>query len=203
MEIKEIVDSLEINGIRDQLIKDKKQLFKNEREMALLTHDREVGLFAFNFDEYLNLIEKSKESDDIKLKKRINELEEFFTNYEMSDKVNRYVELRNESYRIINRNDYYYKLINIYLRGELSDIDLPQIYVKYGNKYRHIIDDELIKNSINSEDIVISPIYDMESKRDYRHFYNKVSFHYLEELSNDCEFGLENKKLGKVLVKNA
>ncbi len=58
IEIKNIIDSLGIKGVKDQLDKDKKQLFQNEREMASLTHDREVGLFAFKLDEYLYLLEK-------------------------------------------------------------------------------------------------------------------------------------------------
>ena len=97
-------------------------------------------------------------------------------------------------------------LVNIDLRRELSRIDTPNIFIAQ-SEYdfdKHIIDGSPLISSImlNEKDItIVSPIYEMESNRDFRHFYNKTSFKYLEGVCEDYSLDLEGKKLGKIKIK--
>ncbi len=102
----------------------------------------------------------------------------------------------------------YYKTINVDFREQLHTIDVPEIYVYQGvsksdNKLklsRHIMLGDVEESYYDTPNIVIYPIYDKRSNRATRHFYNDVSFKYLEQLSQDLDFNPKVKKLGRVNI---
>ena len=70
------------------------------------------------------------------------------------------------------------------------------------NLFKNIISKKSLNQEYNKREIyLISPIYNMDSFRDFRHFYNKTSFHYLESLCEDYSFDINNKNLGKIKVR--
>ena len=97
-------------------------------------------------------------------------------------------------------------IIVIDLREELSKHELPNIYVyqedNHDPLFRHIIvPDRIVTASFTEDGMAIFPLYILDSNREFRHFYNKTSFKYLEELSIDRSYNLENKRFGKVIIK--
>ncbi|MBR4177885.1 MAG: hypothetical protein IKR57_00885 [Bacilli bacterium] len=191
--IRDIVRECKVHEKKAELIRNKKTMFELDRYMAKLTFDREVGLYAFNIDKYYDL-----EEDRKKNKKELELIASKLLELERLDKVLEYKKAR-EQFEILGYyKDEYFKSVNIYLRNALTEYKDPFVYIAQSNGFKNIISKE------NNEEVfgtVIYPIYDMKSIRDFRHFYNKTSFHYLEELSEDYSFDVEGKKLGKILVK--
>lgn len=202
-DIKRVVDFCNIDEKRNKLQESRQIIFNNERQMSHLTFNRTVGLYAYNLDKYLSLLElyyiELDENKKEKYKKELDELLLKLESLENNENVKKYIDLRLENESLRKCVDDYCKSINIRLRNRLMDLDVPEIYVKSGNAhYTHIImNDEIIRDEKSSE-IVIYPYYELSSNRDYRHFYNRISFHYLEELSKDCEFSVREKSLGKI-----
>ena len=200
--IKFCVQICQIEERRIKHEKTKIELFNLERQMAKMTFDRQVGLYAFKLDKYEILLNNIPESSQQEILKLYNELKEMKKNHN----IRIYKSLR-EKYQLLKESlSDYPRSINIDLRNELKDIELPNIYVYQEDKdvsiYKHII----LYNNITSElskkrNIIIYPEYPLQSNREYRHFYNKISYKYLEELSKDYSFNIERKNLNKIKVK--
>ena len=194
-DIKQIVEELRVKEKKQEYIDNNERMFQLDRHMAKLTFDREVGLYALTYDRYSDKTKSTEELEKLKL-----ELESL----ERLESVAYYKAIRREYDRLNNKRDEYFKCVNIDLRRELSRLELPNIYTLQ-SEYdfdKHIIDKSPLTNEYSKRNIIIvSPIYNMKSIRDFRHFYNKTSFKYLECLSEDYSFELENKKIGKVLIR--
>ena len=103
----------------------------------------------------------------------------------------------------------YCKCINIDLRNDLRILDLPNIFVFQGyidrfqklKVARHIILGEAIQVYKDTPDTIIYPVTELVSKRKFRHFYNRTSFNYLEQLAIDESFDIKTKKLGRIIIK--
>ena len=187
---------------KDNLDYYKQQIFENEREMSRLAFDRDVGLYALTYDRLsstpINTDEDQNKKDE--MIKTLGELEHL-------SGVQKYKELMEINDFIKREISRYYIAVNCALRSRLCDyVRMPGIYVKSQNNYTHIVDnydyldsDEIKK--LNLDVTLVEPVYEMESKRDLRHFYNKTSFHYLESMLDDLELEIDGKKLGKVLIK--
>ena len=102
----------------------------------------------------------------------------------------------------------YYITINIILRKELLDHGIPNIYVFQGvldkdndlKLYRNIVSPNSVKTELDDEDIGLYPAHDIESQRDYRKFYNRLSFRYMEGLTRDYSFDLDSKNIKNAKV---
>lgn len=209
-EIREIVERLKIREVKKAYLDNKDKLFKMERLMSTMIFDREVGLYAFYADEVNYFVKKLIDSDSFcreKICKEIYASERKMKELEKNSKIEDYAILRNQYYNVIFNNGYYdnyFKLINITLREEISKLKKSDIYISQ-SKYdydKNIIDSTwLTFDKIEKGTTIIEPVYDMQSNRDFRHFYNKTSFKYLEQLTEDYSFDLENKNLGKVKIK--
>lgn len=209
-EIREIVERLKIKEYKEGYLNNQERLFKLERLMSTMTFDREVGLYAFYMDEINYLIKELVDSEPFdreKICEKINALEIKANELEKKSKVQDYIMLRKQYFNISFNNKYYdnyFKLINITLREELSKLKKNDIYIAQ-SKYdydKNIIDSSsLTFDKLEKGTILIEPVYDMESFRDFRHFYNKTSFKYLEELTEDYSFDLDGKNLGKVKIR--
>ena len=209
-EIREIVERLKIKEYKEGYLNNQERLFKLERLMSTMTFDREVGLYAFYMDEINYLIKELVDSEPSireKICEKINTIEIKANELEKKSKVQDYIMLRKQYFNILFNNKYYdnyFKLINITLREELSKLKKNDIYIAQ-SKYdydKNIIDSSsLTFNKIEKGTILIEPVYDMNSNREFRHFYNKTSFKYLEGLTEDYSFDLEGKNLGKVKIR--
>ncbi len=205
-DIKYVVESLEIPQLKKELQEDRKRLFELKCEMSRLTFDRNVGLYAYYVDEIDYLITKLENNTPEKVKEIVSQIKQLeFQAMQMTScpGVNEYSMLRDEYYELLLKNDYYLA-INIGLRERLPQfVEMPKIYVEQSHFDfdKHIIDGSPLKPVDENSSIVVDPLYYMESLRDYRHFYNKVSFKYLEQLCEDYSFDLEGKKLGKVRIR--
>ena len=117
--------------------------------------------------------------------------------------VQEYIVLKKQLDELENEISDYYYFMQINLREILVDLDDPDVNIYYG-----VLDDEEVMNNVISAELIdydpdktiILPEKELNSKRKLRHFYNKVSFKYLDELSKDNSFNVETKKLGKVKV---
>ena len=197
-DIERIVKDLKVHEKKENLIYERKKIYKNEREIARLVLNYNTGKMAHALDEYYylcNILAKNQK-DKIRIKKRLSELKKEINELGYFPEINHYLDLRTENAISKLNLDEYYKTINISLRYQLKQLELPDIYVYNGGCYKHIIDGK-IKNELEDQSITVFPYYDISSKRDLRHFYNKLSFQYLENMTNDYSFDIEDKDLGK------
>ncbi len=205
-DIKYVVDYLEIPRLKKEKEEREKRLFFLNREMAKLTFNRNVALYAFYTDEidYLILKQKScSKEESKKIKDKIIDLNNKALKLTIYPQVREYFLLRDEYYKLLLKKDYFI-VVNYNLREELPRfVELPPIYVEQSHfeADKHIIDKTPLNPDDEEKSILVDPLYYMESIRDYRHFYNKVSFHYLEQLCEDYSFDLQGKDLGKVHIR--
>ena len=204
--IKEVVEGLHIPFLRNELQENREELFKLERTMSNMTLDHSVGLYAYNLDKINYLLEIMEYSVDKNLiYDNLKEIEVKVKELEKNPKVQEYKKVYKKHRCLKSTLHNYYQVINIDLRESLANnLELPNIYVEqhyydYYNYYKHIITKDILVPEIvmgNMDYTLISPTHDMDSFRDFRHFYNRISYKYLEALTMDYSFDLEGKKLG-------
>lgn len=194
-ELKELIVSSGLQEEKRKLQIYRDEIFQNESRMSKLTFDRNVGLYVFSFDKYLDLLssENSNEEEEEKLLDVMSSLEHL-------EGVQEYLRLREINDLLKTRIDNYFRDVNIGLRNRLINLDLPEIFVYGKDRITHIIDNKRIKSMLANVDTIIYPLYDIKSLRDLRHFYNKLSFHYLNEMVDDCDYDISSKKLGKIRI---
>ena len=198
-DLKYVVDLLKIHEKKEKLVKERERLFDIKRQMSKMTFNRNVGLYGFFMDEMDYLMSELNTTDDNRneIIGKIRDLRDKTAILLEDEEVKRYAKIRDEYYHLLFDNDYFIT-VNCDLRRFLTVIGVPNIYVSQGEDTKNIV----YKNLKNTDKhyYLISPVYDMESLRDFRHFYNKVSFRYLEELCDDYSYRLDGKKLGKVKI---
>lgn len=194
-ELKDLIISSGLQEEKRKLQIYRDEIFQNESRMSKLTFDRNVGLYVFSFDKYLDLIssENSNEEEEEKLLDVMSSLEHL-------EGVQEYLRLSEINDLLKTRIDNYFRDVNIGLRNRLINLDLPEIFVYGKDRITHIIDNKRIKSMLANVDTIIYPLYDIKSLRDLRHFYNKLSFHYLNEMVDDCDYDISSKKLGKIRI---
>ena len=207
--IERIVNELEIKQSKELLEESKKKIFANEREMAKLTFNIDVGRYAFDLDEfdyYSSMISKTKKIEKAnELFKKLTDINSRIINCKKTSDIEKYDNLKSEIISLRRDCKIYYRLINNELREYLKSYDIPDIYVYQGkidDKYdycKNILSPDIV-STCNNNDNIVYPEYDIKSNRDLRHFYNKVSFKYLEELTKDYSYKLEGKNIGKVRI---
>ena len=185
----------EIKRIREQkekIIKDQPKILSLKTKISDLKIHRNVAIYAYFMDKilieeeihsYLDIAKKLKDDENvqkyIKLKKQLDSLEQ--------EKID------------------YYKEIQTKLKDQINRKKEATAFVYYGrDEDNHIITRDITSSQLSLLDLdeqVILPFKELESKRKIRHFYNRVSFKYLEELTKDNDFSLNNKNLGRVKVK--
>lgn len=193
-ELKNLILSSGLKEEKEKLQSYRDELFDNGRKMAKLTFDRRVGLYAFSFEKYLYLM-MDEDSDE-----EINRLLDTMSSLEEIEGVQEYLRLRGKNDLLKSKIDNYFRDVNIGLRRNLSELELPNIYVYGKDKFIHIIESDNEKSISTSEDTLVYPYYNLSSLRDLRHFYNKLSFHYLNEMIDDYDFDVRSKKLGKIKI---
>ena len=183
---------LKIKNLKEQ----KEQIIKNQRvilqlkiKMSDLTIHNNVAQFAHAIDE---MLEEHKVSEYLKLA----------TNFKDDENVQEYIELRRNLNKLENEIIEYYQKIQKDLKKAIKkrQISTPNIY--YGrDEKNNIITKNITTNQLSllkeSKEVIL-PTTELQSKKNIRHFYNRISFKYLEQLVNTNDYSLEEKNLGRV-----
>lgn len=203
--IKTIVEELGITEKRNRLIKNTYEMMSTKSEMSKLSFTREVGLYVYDCDKLSFLLENPQEKDQTE----ITRLQEETKTLSTRSDVMIYIHLEEYLEQLKKENQEYYKSIQIDLRKELMEIELPEIYVYQGafkddsnfKLSRHIIvPGSVIAYYNENSETTVYPLIPIKSQRDARHFYNRTSFHYLEEVTKDYNFDLKGKNIGKTKI---
>ena len=200
MEIKSIVEGL------GRLMQNTLKIFQIKSDMSKLTLNREVGLYLLDREKIATLKQEGKEEDleTKRLKAEVRWLSK-------KNDIIAYNALADTLDLLKGENQEYYRSIQVDLREELLNMQLPQIFVYQGalddkgelKLCRHIISPSSVMAFYKEgSETIVYPMKPEMSQREARHFYNRTSFRYLEELTKDNSFSLKGKKLGKVKTLN-
>ena len=188
--IEEIVNLYNLKEKRERITSNRREITHLKKEMSDLKIDRDVAIYAA-------ALEKMSYCEEM--------LGYLALTISLSAKPNvkKYSQLRKQVIELEQQIAEYYRSVQIALRNRLMYSDAPDIYVYYGiynNEVitKNIVSPELAK--LSEDNTTIFPYEEITSKRKLRHFYNKKSFKYLEEVSKDNSLSLEGKDLGKVKV---
>ena len=203
-EIKQIVDKLKITDKRNKLIENNNKILKLKTAMSKLALFKNVAHYAYNY-RLIEYLEKEETEESLF---EIIKLEEENAILLADENVYLYKILQDYIKILEKENSDYYQTIQTKLRYELMSLNHPNIYIyqgkldpKYKDKaFMHIIDYTHYFTDGNYPDISIMPYDELDSNRQNRHFYNGVSFKYLEELTKDYSFDLDNKNIGRVKI---
>lgn len=200
--IKNVLDELEIPKRKELLLKNKREIMNLKCELSELCMHKNVAQYAYNLQmiDYLNKINNTNP---------VYKINDFIDHNKLLEKDG-YVLLYKEFLGLLKmlelENNNYPKLIQTTLREHLMSLNAPKIYI-YQGKIEDGIDyyvDIISKSSYMSESskprTSIFPYEDIDSNRKFRHFYNNVSYKYLESLTDDYSFDLDNKRLGRVKI---
>ena len=198
-EIKDIIEYCEIENKREKLNRNKILIPRIKRVMSDLCININVSKYA-----YYKSILQSKNCSPSEREAILEEIERL----NKDKNIIEYIELEKYLQSLYDEIIDYYRTIQEDLRYELLELDTPDIYVLQKpideNGYKeakHIINkDAIVRYKDSFKETLIMPNKENSSKRKNRHFYNQVSFRYLEELSKDYNFDLDNKDIGKVKV---
>ncbi len=196
--IKEIVKYYEIEEKRERVFHNNLLILQIKKMMSDLSLYHNVSRYIYDLDKikYCDEFEKSMLLNEIDFLKK-------------DEHVIIYIELKKHIDRLEEEIKEYYKTIQVDLRRELISLNTPDIFVnqdyiddKKDMKFaRHIISpSSLLVYDDDYSETMISSYKDLKSKRSKRHFYNQVSFRYLEELSKDYNYDLDGKYLGNVKI---
>ena len=212
MQIRKFVKRCKVQEKKEKLIETKKMLLKLQSEMANLTLNYEVGKYVYMLDEYDNLRAEKNAVTGIemgKLNVKMMSMGKELKKMEGNPKIIKYLELKRKYLELLAVVGEYAESINYDFRRCFYDYNIPKIFVFQGyigenneiTTAKNIILPDTIALYRKVTDTIIYPIEDNNSNKSLRHFYNKVSFKYLEEMTNDYSFDLESKNLGKVKIR--
>jgi hypothetical protein len=181
----------ELRGQKEKILNNKNKITSLKKQISDLKINRNVAIYAHSLDE----IKRGEELHcHLSLIKRLK----------TDSNVQEYIVLKKELDSLEKQKIDYYKEIQTKLKDTISKKDDPNIFVYYG---KDIYDDTRTKNIVNDQisyeeqdNTIILPQKELKSNRKIRHFYNKTSFKYLEQVINTNDFSLNNKKLGKVKI---
>ena len=193
--IKKVVDNLELSNKKEKIIKNRRMILDLKYKMSGLCFNINVAHYAYNLCE-IKYLEKDNKID--KVFELLNENKKLETDYN--------VLLYKECFSMIELLEkeisYYHKMINVDLRERLLDIEYPKIYIYQGNIDNNYYFTDIIGKELYESDripnLAIFPVKDIDSNRKFRHFYNNISFRYLEGLTEDYSYEIESKNLGRI-----
>ena len=188
--IEGIIKDNKILEKKEKILKNKQEITRLKKQMSDLTINRNVAIYAYAVQK-------------VNLSEEVHSYMEIMKQVSEDPIVQEYKKLQKELMKLEEEIADYYYFIQINLREKLEKLENPNIYTYYG----FLDDDPVIRNIIDAEIIdydedntIIMPEKEFKSNRKIRHFYNKISFKYLEALAKDNSFEVEGKDLGKVKV---
>ena len=174
---------------KEQIIKNESKVLQLKIKMSDLTIHNNVAQFAHAIDE---MLEEHKVSEYLKLA----------TKFKDDENVQEYIELRRNLNKLENEIIENKKKIQKDLKKAIKkrQISTPNIY--YGrDEKNNVITKNITTNQLSllkeSKEVIL-PTTELKSKKNIRHFYNRISFKYLEQLVNNNDYSLEKKDLGRV-----
>lgn len=212
--VRSIVDELNLREKKYQHEENRRKIEDVEILMSDMAKDN-VALYI-DYVSWINFFKKyfwnlTKEQQKF-AKEEMERLKEKISILKGDPNVIEYLRMQKELSRLRTIEDEYYKTIHSDFRRELIESvgqRLPEIYVDQGDYATHIVVPGTMQTIDYPEqvNVLIAPnIADesddkrIDSVRKARKFYNQVSFRYLMQLSEDYDFGLEGKDLGKVKI---
>ena len=197
----QLVEACDIKQRRNKHSWNVNQAKLYKKEIKKLERSSAVKMYLFKINRLNHLLETGNKKDIFEirmLRKEIGTLENHYG-------VMKYKRFNDELLIFEEFIKKYYICINVILRNELLNYDIPDIFVYQGqvdgyDLYRNILVPNSVKLGLDKEDQVIYPDRELKSNREYRKFYNRVSFRYIEDLTRDYSYDLEGKKLRKVKI---
>lgn len=204
VDIKNVVETSNIKEKRSSVQINKEYIAYLKKKMVELERFKKVK----QYKKYILRLKELSSNYSKKHMKEIRHIRNELKRLEEDRHVMFYRSCYNEVCFLENRIRNYYLTMNVNLRNELISMDLPNIYVYQGlldhdsdmKLYRHILIPNTVKVGMDEGDTVIYPMGELKSNREYRKFYNRVSYRYIDSLSKDCSYSLEGKKLAKVRI---
>lgn len=205
--VKEIVDYLDIPEKRKKVELNRQEILKCDVAMSnMAVDDRKVAMYAHDLDRIHFLLNEGNSANLEEIKR----IREEMTKLEKCKPVREYIFVRSYKDSLMDQISEYYKTIQKDFRDELISQKLPEIYVSQGivsfnpelKLAKHIIipGTTIATYEDNFETTIYPESKPITSAREARHFYNRVSFRYLEQLTEDYSYDLEGKDLGKIKV---
>ncbi len=205
--VKEIANYLNIPQKKHKAELNREEITKCNVWMSDMTaSDINVARYARAIEQIQYLLKDNDPADVWELKR----LREEITRLQQNKSVREYQAVIDYRQELIDQISEYYRTIQVDFRRELLDVTLPEIYVSQGQTMttprmqitKHIITPGtmILDYAENIDTLILPESQILTSARSCRHFYNQVSFKYLEQLTDDYSFDLEEKDLGNVRV---
>lgn len=205
--VKDIVDYLRIPEKKEKAGLNRETIRKCNYALSnMAAADRNVALYASYLEEWYRLLAERNPDNYA----RTQELRSQMQQLEKNKAVREYDFVLSYRHELERQISDYYQTIQKDFRDELISQKLPEIYVSQGivtfnpqmKMAKHIIipGTTIAAYEDNFETTIFPVSKPITSAREARHFYNKVSFRYLEQLAEDYSYDLEGKDLGKVKV---
>lgn len=204
--IQEVIQNSQVNELRLRRDENQKEMLSIKSTMSKLTFHLPVAKYAYCLD-YQKYYESKKELTPKENKHYLECMMQMGV-LESDPNVQTYIDLHAEYERLQEECEEYYQAVNVTLREGFRGMQIPDIFVYQGildaeqnlKVSRHIIANGVHEIYIDTPSLVIHPMGGISSKREARHFYNHVSFHYLEQLCQDGSYDPKVKKLGKIYM---
>ncbi len=187
------MDKLELE--LKKLRKQKEKIIENDSKILHLKKKLSDLKLNHNVATYAYSIDKITWKEDVDKYLKITE------NLKQDEKVQEYIKLDNQLKSLKQEKISYYKDIQTTLKNEINKRNESTPFVYFNEDKNNVITRDITSSQLSLLELnneVVLPPKELKSKRKRRHFYNRVSFKYLEELTKDNNFSIENKNLGNV-----
>ena len=171
----QLVEACDIKQRRNKHSWNVNQAKLYKKEIKKLERSSAVKMYLFKINRLNHLLETGNKKDIFEirmLRKEISTLENHYG-------VMKYKRFNDELLIFEEFIKKYYICINVILRNELLNYDIPDIFVYQGqvdgyDLYRNILVPNSVKIGLDNEDQVIYPDRELKSNREYRKFYNRI-----------------------------
>ena len=173
---------------KEKIITNKTKILQIKKKLSDLKLNHNVATYAYSMDK-------------ITWKEEVDKYLKITEDLKKDEKVQEYIKLDNQLNSLEQEKINYYKDIQITLKDEINKRNKPTAFVYFNKDKNNIITRDITSSQLSLLELnneVVLPYNELKSKRKRRHFYNRVSFKYLEELTNDNDFSIENKNLGNI-----
>ena len=197
-EIKQIVERLELEKLKEEYLDTLEYLFYLERQMADLTVQYEVGWYAHRLEEMEDISKKLEKASPEKRELLCQKLKLLMIQNQKLEKnpeVDLYKRTKGIYEEVKRKNHRYHQTLQKDFREELRNLKTIPYYVYQGENRasKHILFPEKERRVAD-----FYPVQDFTSKRRLRHFYNQLSYKYLESVSHTYDFNIKNNPVGKI-----
>lgn len=173
---------------KEKIIANRNEILHIKKKLSDLKLNHNVATYAYSMDK-------------ITWKEEVDKYLKITEDLKKDEEIQEYIKLDNQLKSLEQEKINYYKDIQITLKDEINKRNKPTPFVYFNEDKKNIITRDITSSQLSILELnneVVLPPKELKSKRKRRHFYNRVSFKYLEELTNDNDFSIENKNLGNI-----